>query len=263
MIDTICIPQNSRTPIAAAAAKMPDDITCNHFTHAALIRFRNKHHHIVRDWVLRHEYFNETELEVLVTIYFKLLYANSPNATQITRMQYRAVLHAVFDMADDHLMDRIIHVLTKGAFKPLVSLDAWLETMALFLRGSPAERTTFCYAVYDARGKNRIKRKEIIELMKPSLWEPLAEDVEETAKDLADMMMKRMDLDVDYCVSYKDYAGTVRSNPLWLECFGQCLPAVSAVDAFLQTFRLRGGKFRDRRLWHGSTEVDIYLDRIH
>jgi hypothetical protein len=62
------------------------------------------------------------------------------------------------------------------------------------------------------------------------------EETEEAVKDFADIIIKKMDLDKDGIITFKDYSETVFKEPLLLECFGQCLPNRCAVYSFLTTF---------------------------
>ena len=55
-------------------------------------------------------------------------------------------------------------------------------------------------------------------------------------KDLIEITLRKMDLDKDSRVSYKDFQGTVLKEPLLMEAFGQCLPHNNAGFAFMRQY---------------------------
>lgn len=66
---------------------------------------------------------------------------------------------------------------------------------------------------------------------------PQDEDPDEGAKDLAELVMRKLDKDKDGKVSLEDYQLSVTEEPLLLEAFGRCLPDERACDTFLSTIR--------------------------
>ena len=53
---------------------------------------------------------------------------------------------------------------------------------------------------------------------------------------MVEMIMKKLDLDRDNKISFKDYHDCVMKNPMLLETFGSSLPTRTAIDTFLTTF---------------------------
>lgn len=204
-------------------------------------RFRNKHSKKIRE-LARRVRFDSTELDIIVIVYFKLLNDLGSNASYITRYQFRSILYKCFDMPEDFLIERIMVALDKG-ITPFVTLETWVQTMSIFLRGTLDERMQYAFAAYDILGDGLIRRDQLITLMRKSFIKQQIEDVEEAVKDFVDMLIKKMDVDTDGLISYADFSETVRNQPALLECFGQCLPDRASINAFLSTFTHKITKF--------------------
>lgn len=221
---------------------MATDTTCDTVTAKAAVRFRNKHQTKIRELAKR-VHFDAYELDIIVLIYFKLMEDLGPGAAHISRHQFRSVLYQVFDMPDDYLIDRINVALDKG-LTTFVTLETWTLAMSMFLRGTGEERMRYCFAAYDILGEGLIRRDQIIQLIKHSaVIKQQVEDVEEAVKDLADLLIKKLDLDLDGAISFRDYSATVLGQPLLLECFGHVLPDRAALNGFLTTFTHKIFKF--------------------
>lgn len=180
-------------------------------------------------------HFNDTELHEIALIYFKLQKdAGVDMKQELPTQSLSMVLHKAFGMADDSLMQRIFSA--SGQITYSVSLKAWISTMSLFLRGSFDQKIKYCFTVYDLAKKLELRREHIVQLIKTFVYKHHEEDVEEAVKDLADIVLKKLDVDRDGIISYKDYEMAVTEEPLLLECFGQCLPDRKNLNAFLTTF---------------------------
>lgn len=180
-------------------------------------------------------HFNLVELETLALVYFKFTSENNPQQTQLERQQFRAIFHTCFYIDDDALIDRAFVYLDKGT-SAYVSLETWIKTMSLFLRGTLEEKINYCFAIYDLNGDRKIRRNEIIKILDKCFVKEYEEDADLAVKDLADIMIRHMDLDSDGIISFQDYVNSVRRQPELLECFGQCLPERASVTLFLTTF---------------------------
>lgn len=205
------------------------DLSCDSMEET---RFRNKIAPILKQ-LIKKTHFNEIELKSILLIYFKLQKDGGEKQNYISRVQFSSIFHICFDMPEDVLMERIFVALDKG-ITPYVTLETWAQTMSLFLRGSLDEKIIYCFTVYDLLGEGLIKRDNMIFLMRKTVVKE--EDVEEAVIDLVDIIIKKMDLDHDGMISFKDYRDTVKKNPLMLQCFGQCLPSRTSVLTFTHTF---------------------------
>lgn len=55
-------------------------------------------------------------------------------------------------------------------------------------------------------------------------------------KELVDIMIKRLDVDLDGVISFNDFHDSVVKTPSLLETLGYCLPERPAVYAFIATW---------------------------
>lgn len=204
-------------------------------------RFRIKNSNLIRE-LSRRVHFNAAELDAIVIVYFKLLGELSPTAQYISRQQFRSVFYHCFDMPEDFLIERIMFALDNG-ITPYVTLETWIKTMSLFLRSNLEEQIVFCFTVYDILADGVIRRDQLIALMRKSMFKKHAEDVAEAVMDFVDMIIRKMDLDIDGAISFKEYREAVLQQPALLQCFGQCLPDRASIHTYLSTFTHKIGKF--------------------
>ncbi|KAH1021903.1 hypothetical protein HUJ04_011387 [Dendroctonus ponderosae] len=158
----------------------------------------------------------------------------------VTKVQFRDVLHCALDMTDDSLMDRVFLALDKGP-SSCISMETWATAFSLFLRGTIEEKIQFCFSIYDIMGDGILARDSIFQLLRTSLVSQSGEeDAEESARDMIEVITKKMDIDRDGKISYADYKQSVLKNPMLLEAFGQCLPSRQAIFSYLTTFTSTG-----------------------
>lgn len=130
------------------------------------------------------------ELETLSRIYRKLvsncpissrqlamnpnsLISNKQNATieGIDRAVFREILHSTFDIVtEETLMERIFCTWDKGYEGLPLRLEGWICGLSIFLKGTPAEKTAYCFRVYDLNGDNFITRDEMFALLRWAGW---------------------------------------------------------------------------------------------
>jgi hypothetical protein len=156
------------------------------------------------------------------------------------RAQFFYVLQIAFDMVDITMMERVC--LGLGIGKYYVTQTLWVKAMSLFLRGTLQEKIKYCFKVYDVTGSGMINRNVMLQFLK-NCFEIPVEGADTPAKELVDILMLKMDLDVDGAISFADYKGSVEANPGMLECFGQCLPDRLHTNAFLMTMTNKVDKF--------------------
>lgn len=130
-------------------------------------------------------------------------------------------------------MERMFSAL---GIKSTVSLKQWINAMSIFLRCSLSQKIKFCFEVYDISGNNEIRREHMVNLMRKFVYKHHKEGVEEAVKGLVEIIVTKMDLDKDGIISYDDYETTVTKDPMTLECFGQCIPDNTHLQAYLMTF---------------------------
>lgn len=180
-------------------------------------------------------HFDQDEVHEIAMIYYKLLKeSESGMKDELPSKNFSNFLHKAFGFADDSLIERIFVAL--DGITTHVSLKTYLSTMSLYLRGTMQEKVRYCFKVYDLGGKMEIKRDQMVNLLRRFVYKHQEEDIEESVKDLVDIIIKKIDLDKDGVVSFADYSSSVRKEPMFLECFGQVLPDRKHCYAFLTTF---------------------------
>lgn len=185
----------------------------------------------IEDISAKKTHFSKSEIESLLTM-FKTI---TKNLDRMDRLKFRDVLHNSFDMTDDILMDRVFRAFDRDNDSYL-SMSEWVESLSIFLRGTQEEKIKYAFNVYDLNGDGYISREEMFQMLKTSIIkQPSEEDPDEGIKDLVEIALKKMDKDHDSRLSYSDFLSSVQSDPLLLECFGQCLPDQKTVDRILES----------------------------
>ncbi|XP_031338596.1 EF-hand calcium-binding domain-containing protein 1 isoform X2 [Photinus pyralis] len=156
----------------------------------------------------------------------------------IDRSVFRELLHNTFDLiTEDMLMDRIFCVWDKSN-AGLLTLETWFSGLSTFLKGTINEKLEFCFHVYDLNSDGYVTKDEMFQLLRNCLIkQPQDEDPDEGAKDLAEIVMRKLDKDKDGKISLEDYQSSILEEPLLLEAFGRCLPDERACNTFLSTMR--------------------------
>ncbi|KNE63470.1 hypothetical protein AMAG_08596 [Allomyces macrogynus ATCC 38327] len=155
----------------------------------------------------------------------------APVHDKVDRSHFRDLLCDKFGIDDSLLMDRIFRCFDVDADN-YISFDEFAKGMSIFLKGKFDARMKFCFRIYDLNGDRYISKEEMFQLLKNCLVKGAEED-EDGVKDLVDLVLKKLDEDRDGRVSEADYLGAVAKENLLLEAFGQCLPLIKDVEAFL------------------------------
>ncbi|XP_022915106.1 calaxin [Onthophagus taurus] len=235
---------NSQQPKPVKTKKMNDKDSKNKIS-PKLLEIAKKETH-----------FTRLEIENLYKVYRRLISMNRPKTHQdknvaatssigkttsegIDRVIFRELLHSSFDIVtEDMMMDRIFCVWDKTN-SGLITPESWFLGLNIFLRGTLAEQTDFCFFVYDLNADGFITKDEMFQLLKNCLIkQPQDEDPDEGVKDLVEIILRKLDKDKDGKVSLDDYRTSVKEEPLLLEAFGRCLPNERATDTFITTMKM-------------------------
>ncbi|XP_021188049.2 calaxin [Helicoverpa armigera] len=201
------------------------------------IRFRKKHG---ANWleIQKDTHFTFNELEHIMVIFFKIQKRDErcPGTDLITRNHFRDVLHNGLGMTDAYMMERVMVALDRGT-SPHVTMATFAKAMSLYLRGDLEERIAYAFTCYDLLGEGQLRRETMYQLMKKSIAKASRDDdVEEAVKELVDIMLKRMDPDLDGVINFQDFHDSVLKTPSLLESLGYCFPERPAVFAFIATW---------------------------
>ncbi|XP_045350724.1 EF-hand calcium-binding domain-containing protein 1-like isoform X2 [Leopardus geoffroyi] len=170
--------------------------------------------------------FKKSEVECLIRLFHSFVERANVrlNNLGLDRNAFRAILHSVFGMTDDMLMNRVFFVFDKD-HDNCINVKEWVKGLSVFLRGTFEEKLKFCFEVYYLNGDGYISREEIFDMLKNSLHQQSSEEEnDEGIKELVDITLKKMDYDNDGKISFADFEKAVREERLLLEVFGPCLP---------------------------------------
>ncbi|XP_047418646.1 EF-hand calcium-binding domain-containing protein 1-like [Sciurus carolinensis] len=169
--------------------------------------------------------FKRSEVECLIRLFHSLVGRTGWKSgnTGLDRNKFRGILHNIFGMTDDILMNRVFSAFDKDNDN-YINAKEWVKGLSVFLRGTFEEKLKFCFEVYYLNGDGYISREEIFDMLKNSLYQSSEEENDEGVKELVDITIKKMDYDNDGKISFADFEKAVREDRLLLEVFGPCLP---------------------------------------
>ncbi|XP_072507615.1 calaxin-like isoform X1 [Notamacropus eugenii] len=173
-------------------------------------------------------HFNQNEMECLVKLFYSFMEKGYEQGIQrgLDRSEFGNILHSVFGMTDDMLMNRVFGAFDKDSDNH-ISITEWVEGLSIFLRGTFEEKVKYCYQVYYLNGDGYISQDEMFDMLKNSLLRhSVEEDPDEGIKELVEITLKKMDYDNDGKLSYEDFERAVKKDHLLLEVFGPCLPEI-------------------------------------
>lgn len=194
-------------------------------------RFKKRYTELSKSLAQR-THFNCDEVEALMLLHYKL--TNSQGKLDSDRTV--ELLHALLDMTDDNILGKLFAALDISNDQHL-AMTSWVLGLSTLLRGTIEEKTRLCFKSYDFMGMGFINKESMLTLLRGCLVKtPHDEDMDESVKDLQEMLMKKLDRDRDGKISLKDFSESVEKEPLIMECLGQCMPSGRAAKAFLTTF---------------------------
>uniref|UniRef100_A0A3Q2VUZ4 EF-hand domain-containing protein n=1 Tax=Haplochromis burtoni TaxID=8153 RepID=A0A3Q2VUZ4_HAPBU len=138
--------------------------------------------------------------------------------------RFLSILHSIFGLIDDRITGRVFTTFDKDK-DGVVGMEEWIEG------------TAYCFSMYDLNGDNAISREEMLDFLKERLIRRPNEDPDEGIKDLVEIILKKMDYDLDANVSFKYFEKVVKDENLFLELFGHCLPDFRVISRTVQTLR--------------------------
>ncbi|XP_035216406.1 EF-hand calcium-binding domain-containing protein 1-like isoform X2 [Stegodyphus dumicola] len=173
--------------------------------------------------------FERTELCRLIKIYKKYV-KNGPHMDMPT---FSEVLHTLFGFTEEFFMNRIFSTADNDKDRR-IQMEEFIRLIAVMLRGSMEEKIKLCFACYDISENLELTRDNIATLLLESLSEPPSKDIsEDMVRDLADMILSKMDLDGDGVISYEEFKQACLNDWVLMEAFGKCLPDYKHTAAFL------------------------------
>ncbi|XP_017902920.1 PREDICTED: EF-hand calcium-binding domain-containing protein 1-like [Capra hircus] len=179
------------------------------------------------------KHFNKYEIQCLIRIFHNVVGRGDMKLANagLDRNTFRVILHSIFGMTDDVLMNRVFFAFDKDNDN-YINVKEWVKGLSVFLRGTFEEKLKFCFEVYYFNGDGYISRERIYDMLKNSLHQQSPEEeADEGIRELVDIALKKMDYDNDGRISFADFEKAVKEDRLLLEVFGPCLPdAKSCLD---------------------------------
>ncbi|XP_004074229.1 EF-hand calcium-binding domain-containing protein 1 [Oryzias latipes] len=190
------------------------------------------------------EHFNKKEVECLIWKFNALLEAqkhSDGSVSGLDRNQFKVVLHNLFEMTDDFIMDRVFRIFDKDN-DGFVTVEEWIQGLSVHFWGTLDEQKKYCFHMYDLKGSGFITRDDIFLLLKDSFHLRLEEegreddyqDEQDEINELMEIVLKKMDHDKDGRLSFQDFEKSVKKEELLLEAFGSCLPNFRTKKKFEQ-----------------------------
>lgn len=90
-----------------------------------------------------------------MVLYYKFQKGGEHLQQGMSKVQFKELLHASFDVTSAEMVDDICYVLDKSA-SPYITMENWVKAMALFLRGTFEEKIRHCFNVNTKTATQRI-----------------------------------------------------------------------------------------------------------
>jgi len=177
-------------------------------------------------------HFSLSECRALIHLHQNL---EASAGALMDRMRMREVLHIVFQITDEVMLDLAFKAFDKDGDGYVDELE-WVAGMSIMLRGTTEELSDWCYYIYDINGDGGLAREELSHCLKGCIFhgygiEP--DEIDDCERDIVEIAMKKLDVDLDGQISIYDFKKAVRHDPLMLVSCGPCLPTMRSCAAFL------------------------------
>jgi len=184
----------------------------------------------IAETLSRTTHFTSEECRGLVAIFQRML-----TLGKIDRMRMREILHVVFHITDDVMLDLVFHSFDRDN-DGFVDDAEWLKGLSTMLRGTTEELIDWCYFVYDMNGDGGLAREELHHCLKGSLYPGYGiegDEVDECERELVEIVMRQLDVDRDGQITRHDFEIACLKDPLMLVSIGPCLPPHQCIASFL------------------------------
>ncbi|ODN02231.1 EF-hand calcium-binding domain-containing protein 1 [Orchesella cincta] len=154
---------------------------------------------------------------------------------RIDRMRMREILHVLFDITDDVMLDLVFHSFDRDS-DGYVDEFEWAKGLSCMLRGTTEELIDWCYYVYDLNGDGGLAREELHHCLKGCIYSGYGvegDEMEECEREIVEIVMKGLDVDKDGQITQQDFEAACLQDPLLLVSIGPCLPKSQCCAAFL------------------------------
>ncbi|XP_059788507.1 calaxin-like [Balaenoptera ricei] len=157
----------------------------------------------------------KSEVECLIRIFHSLVERADVRLdnTGLDRNTFRAILHSIFGMTDDMLMNRVFFAFDKDNDN-YINVKECVKRLSVFLRGTFEEKLKFCFEVYYFNGDGYISRGKMLDILNSLHQQSPEEETDEGINELVDITLKKMDYDSNGKVSFADFEKAVKEDKL-------------------------------------------------
>ncbi|KAK0057063.1 calcineurin subunit B [Biomphalaria pfeifferi] len=147
---------------------------------------------------------------------------------------FMAQMSKQFDLNSVILIQSMYETLKKAKTQSM-TVEEYARAICLFLSDDLDSKVEFVFRVYDVNHDGMVEWHELYTLLRPCIIspEPVEDaDTEDSLRELVDMVLKVTDMDMDGFISCEEFKALVKSNILYLQVLGPCLPSEIAVQSF-------------------------------
>ncbi|XP_067616123.1 calaxin-like [Eurosta solidaginis] len=185
-------------------------------------RFYNQYHNLIKKMSMKTQ-FTETEISTILMVYHKLVLSNGPKARKLCTGQMFHLFMVFFKIKDISIVERIVQFITHDS-KVHVDPVAWIKLFSVIMTNDLQKKMAFVFQIYNTSNDGYINRDNIA-MAVSKFFDDLDEDeLVEMRTDMADLLLKKFDVDRDELISFEDYKTVVTKQPLLMQFLGRCLP---------------------------------------
>ncbi|KAI8785809.1 calaxin-like isoform X1 [Biomphalaria glabrata] len=114
------------------------------------------------------------------------------------------------------------------------TIEEFCKLLIVFMCSNLDLKIQFVFKVYDLNGDGELSFSELYHFLRPCVIMNDSEDVdtEEAVRELVEIVLKVTDIDENGAIDLNEFRRLVKSNVLYLQLLGPCLPTESYLQHF-------------------------------
>ncbi|XP_059162780.1 calaxin-like [Physella acuta] len=153
----------------------------------------------------------------------------------IDLLVFMAQMSKQFELNSTFLIQSMFESLKKPKAS-MMTVEEYCRCVCLFLSDNLEIKMDYVFNVYDINRDGSLEWTELYTLLRPCILSTESEDsetdVEDSLRDLIDIVIKITDLDNNGQIDCTEFKKLVKSNILYLQFLGPCLPLEQVADNF-------------------------------
>ncbi|KAH9488341.1 hypothetical protein Btru_063746 [Bulinus truncatus] len=166
-------------------------------------------------------------------------YANQMTKNKSNEVDYlifMAQMSRQFDINSSVMIQSMYETLKKSKAQ-YMTVEEYARCICLFLGDDIDAKVEYVFRVYDLNHDGGVEWHELYTLLRPCIvhtevTEDNDNDTEESLRELIDMVLKVTDLDMNGVINLDEFRKLVKTNILYLQLLGPCLPSENSVLNF-------------------------------